>query len=730
MNNPISKPSNQDSSQDSLGVSKIRTTSPYSKKPGTQNFLPPQSISEKHYNHHEDQVHSSIEIDIHPHNIPHQPNNPNFKLNRIKSTSNIVSWKDKTKRYKKAIKQVIHEQENLDEFNFEEEDEDLVDELDSPTLEHCSLPGIDEVTADAGLNMVGNSNENLNWNRQNIPKSVMIPDFQEPVRQNTTNEPVRQNTTNITNNIFYVSDNSNNRYDRTYNNLDLKNKNSTNSGQNIYQNFGAYAYNESQKQQQTGEVRQIQNSFPMEILSSKKGIESDKLVLGLDQLAVHDNFINQRQINSISSNSNISLNLLNNISPSNTRFADSDGFTPESQNGKLSYNDRQMPIHGILNQYQRDNTFGLNLGSNMVSSRSIEYTPGQNNLTNLGFMMPGANETPRNFRNYVEQNQKNLDLKKKITKQKIDSRRPVISKESTPKARGSKNSKNNKKSKNTKFEDQVENGPDFIERELANHATWVQNNTLLNHEQMSKKNTLLPAHYHQNFKRISKQTETGGSSMTVNQPPQDHSISAICSRLRKNNSAPDICKINFKSDLHFDMISERPEEEEVDTPQVESPLKPLHIDMKGLKSNQILKTIDIFAESTKGKLSAKEHKTMYALAQEMLNFVEENHNDFKRHQGESVAICMQLLIGSKLGLSRRDFLEAWRPMKRKLFKSIESIKTSRCYLPLKSAFGKIWNGFSKKMNKDNVLESTKVVLSKDVSTIHRSRTLDDMECSI
>lgn len=186
----------------------------------------------------------------------------------------------------------------------------------------------------------------------------------------------------------------------------------------------------------------------------------------------------------------------------------------------------------------------------------------------------------------------------------------------------------------------------------------------------------------------------------------------------------------FKSDLKFDIISEKDSIEEPEVQNVESPIKGLTINQKGLKSSQILKTIGIFQSSIRSKLPIKDQKTMNALTQEMLNFVEEKDDNFKRHQGESIAICMLLLIASKLGISKKDYLEPWKPLKRKMFKSIDNIKSSTCYPILKPAFAKIWRDYNSKKKDDEYVKNTKNNLNDNESSsaLHRSRTLDGIDC--
>lgn len=73
----------------------------------------------------------------------------------------------------------------------------------------------------------------------------------------------------------------------------------------------------------------------------------------------------------------------------------------------------------------------------------------------------------------------------------------------------------------------------------------------------------------------------------------------------------------------------------------------------------------------------------------MLDNYEKNEEFFRTSHGESLAASILLLAGSKVGVSKTDFLEALKPWNKKMFSRVEMIKKNACYKQWKKIFTKI-----------------------------------------
>lgn len=123
----------------------------------------------------------------------------------------------------------------------------------------------------------------------------------------------------------------------------------------------------------------------------------------------------------------------------------------------------------------------------------------------------------------------------------------------------------------------------------------------------------------------------------------------------------------------------------------------LTLSIKGIKSSQILSTIAFFQNYIDDRLTAKQKFEFRSLMQKMLAYIENHEDEFRKHQSDSVAGCAMLIVSSFLGVSRKDFLAALRPLGKNLFRTVERIKKSACYNRLKEGFGLIKKVFQKEL---------------------------------
>jgi len=106
----------------------------------------------------------------------------------------------------------------------------------------------------------------------------------------------------------------------------------------------------------------------------------------------------------------------------------------------------------------------------------------------------------------------------------------------------------------------------------------------------------------------------------------------------------------------------------------------------GPKSAQLLYCMNLFQMQMKFKWTpAMEHEFL-KLSQFMLDFFSANSDSLKNQHAESIAAAICLLIGSRIGISKKDFLDAMKPMKKNMLSKVDKIKKSTCYIQMKKAF--------------------------------------------
>jgi hypothetical protein len=85
------------------------------------------------------------------------------------------------------------------------------------------------------------------------------------------------------------------------------------------------------------------------------------------------------------------------------------------------------------------------------------------------------------------------------------------------------------------------------------------------------------------------------------------------------------------------------------------PVKKFALNIGGIKSNQILATLDMFQRNCKAKFSAESIDDFGKLTQKMLSLVDTDEKTYKSHQGESIAVCILFFVLCKLGIDPQSF---------------------------------------------------------------------------
>lgn len=117
--------------------------------------------------------------------------------------------------------------------------------------------------------------------------------------------------------------------------------------------------------------------------------------------------------------------------------------------------------------------------------------------------------------------------------------------------------------------------------------------------------------------------------------------------------------------------------------------KPVRLTCVGPKSTQLLFCMNLFQMQMKSKWNFAMEQEFLKLSQIMLDFFSSNVNQLKNQHAESIAASICLLVGSKIGVSKKDFLDAMKPMKKNMVSKVDKIKKSTCYIQMKVAFKKV-----------------------------------------
>ena len=115
-------------------------------------------------------------------------------------------------------------------------------------------------------------------------------------------------------------------------------------------------------------------------------------------------------------------------------------------------------------------------------------------------------------------------------------------------------------------------------------------------------------------------------------------------------------------------------------------INPVKLTCVGPKSAQLLFCMNLFQMQMKSKWNFTMEQEFLKLSQIMLDFFSSNIDSLKKQHAESIAASICLFVGSKIGISKKDFLEAMKPMKKNMVNKVDKIKKSTCYIQLKKAF--------------------------------------------
>lgn len=115
----------------------------------------------------------------------------------------------------------------------------------------------------------------------------------------------------------------------------------------------------------------------------------------------------------------------------------------------------------------------------------------------------------------------------------------------------------------------------------------------------------------------------------------------------------------------------------------------VRLNCAGPKSAQLLFCMNLFQMQMKSKWSFAMEQEFLKLSQIMLDFFSSNAEQLKNQHAESIAASICLLVGSKIGISKKDFLDSMKPMKKNMLTKVDKIKKSTCYIQMKKAFKNI-----------------------------------------
>jgi hypothetical protein len=106
----------------------------------------------------------------------------------------------------------------------------------------------------------------------------------------------------------------------------------------------------------------------------------------------------------------------------------------------------------------------------------------------------------------------------------------------------------------------------------------------------------------------------------------------------------------------------------------------------------VLAQVSSFQSNVAPRLTADQFGQFGVLCNKLVWYIEANESMFKGVRGGSIADAMLLLVGSKIGLDKKDFLENIRTNKRWTASRLNDIKKYLCYKNLKKGFMEILKG--------------------------------------
>lgn len=158
---------------------------------------------------------------------------------------------------------------------------------------------------------------------------------------------------------------------------------------------------------------------------------------------------------------------------------------------------------------------------------------------------------------------------------------------------------------------------------------------------------------------------------------------------RRRESSVEIIEIDSTVDRNFSRRKTDPSfDREVTQNEKKVIKKPegLYLNFDGCKAAQIIAILNHFIFSMTKRWSTEVSKKFQQEIQLLLDYLGMNHESYKTSRADSLAVCYILLVGSKLGLSKKDFVECLKLQKLAMVEHISRIKKTRCYLEAKRAF--------------------------------------------
>lgn len=155
------------------------------------------------------------------------------------------------------------------------------------------------------------------------------------------------------------------------------------------------------------------------------------------------------------------------------------------------------------------------------------------------------------------------------------------------------------------------------------------------------------------------------------------------------------CSTNEHSDIEDDMITQPAmhnfQRRSSDPTQAlrrvySDDIRPIRLTCVGPKSAQLLFCMNLFQMQMKSKWNFTMEQEFLRLSQIMLDYFSAHVESLKNQHAESIAASICLLVGSKIGISKKDFLDSMKPMKKNMVTKVDKIKKSTCYIQLKKAF--------------------------------------------
>jgi hypothetical protein len=102
--------------------------------------------------------------------------------------------------------------------------------------------------------------------------------------------------------------------------------------------------------------------------------------------------------------------------------------------------------------------------------------------------------------------------------------------------------------------------------------------------------------------------------------------------------------------------------------------RPLTLNIDGCKCGKILYVLNHFIMNMRDKWDAETSVTFSSEIQKLLDYLSINTANFKTARADSLAVCFILLVGSKLQISKKDFVGTLKMQKLVMVENIAKVK--------------------------------------------------------